>query len=177
MIPEIGLMIGAYIITRMVASMPWPEKNATAAQLVVTIFASVTVLVSGFVVYDLFTRGSAEMPSLSQVMQTHAMGISTAAANMPRKAAYKEEASNILEETKALEWAYYQQYNRFDTSAAGVGLGLVMPTGMHWHPPLINGTAGNITITMTGAVLPLSDTDSMWVTLSADGSSTHGATF
>ncbi len=64
MIPEIGLMIGAYIITRMVAAMVPPEKNGTAAQLIVTVFATVTIFITGFVMYDLFTRGAKGIPGL-----------------------------------------------------------------------------------------------------------------
>jgi len=62
-----------------------------------------------------------------------------------RKKAYKAEADNILQETKSLEWGYYMQYNLFDTTAAGANLGLVMPTGMHWNAPSINGGASLVT--------------------------------
>jgi len=92
-----------------------------------------------------------------------------------RKRAYKSEADNILQETKSLEWSYYQQYNQFDTT--GANLGLVVPPGMHWNAPSVNGGASNITITMSGAVQPLTANDSVWITLSGDGSSTGGATF
>jgi hypothetical protein len=33
-------------------------------------------------------------------------------------------------EAKTMEWAYYQQYNQFDT--AGTSFDLVLPSGMHW---------------------------------------------
>ncbi len=62
MIPEIGLMIGAYIITRMVAAVAPPEKNGAAAQLIVTAFATVTILIAAFVMFDLFTRGATGLP-------------------------------------------------------------------------------------------------------------------
>ena len=94
-----------------------------------------------------------------------------------RKKAYKAEADNILQETKSLEWSYYQQYNLFDTSATGQYVGLVMPTGMHWNAPSINGAASLITMQMSGLLAPLSGTDSVWITLSGDGSSTGGSTF
>lgn len=94
-----------------------------------------------------------------------------------RKKAYKAEADNILQETKSLEWGYYMQYNLFDTTAAGANLGLVMPTGMHWNAPSINGGASLVTVTMSGKISPLGATDSVWITLSGDGSSTGGATF
>jgi hypothetical protein len=64
MIPEIGLMIGAYIITRMIAAVAPPEKNGMAAQLIVTVFATCTILITAFVMYDLFTRGAKGIPGL-----------------------------------------------------------------------------------------------------------------
>jgi prepilin-type N-terminal cleavage/methylation domain-containing protein len=94
-----------------------------------------------------------------------------------RKKAYKSEADNILQETKTLEWAYYQQWGSFDTTATGASINLVMPNGAHWNSPSINGGAANITITMSGSVSPLTTSDSVWLTLSGDGSSGGGATF
>jgi type II secretory pathway pseudopilin PulG len=92
-----------------------------------------------------------------------------------RKKAYKAEASNILQEAKTLEWAYYQQYNAFDTTGASIGL--VMPGGSHWNPPAVTGVVGSIQITMSGALSPVGPTDSVWITLSGDGSSTGGSSF
>jgi prepilin-type N-terminal cleavage/methylation domain-containing protein len=92
-----------------------------------------------------------------------------------RKKAYKAEADNILQETKTLEWAYYQQYNTFDS--AGTQLGLAMPSGAHWNTPAISGGNTNVTITMSGLLSPLAATDSVFITLSSDGSSTGGSTF
>src|SRR5207302_3724433 len=43
-----------------------------------------------------------------------------------RKKAYKSEADNILQEAKTLEWAYYQQYNTFDTTAALTNIALAI---------------------------------------------------
>ena len=92
-----------------------------------------------------------------------------------RKKAYKAEADNLLQEAKTLEWAYYQQYNAFD--ATGASIGFVMPGGSYWNAPTITGTAQSIQITMSGKLSPLGPTDSVWITLSGDGSSTGGATF
>ena len=95
-----------------------------------------------------------------------------------RKKAYKAEADNILQEAKTLEWSYYQQYNTFDTTATMTQIGLLMPGGSHWNPPACSGcTAQNVTIVMSGLLAPLLATDSAWITLSGDGSSTGGATF
>lgn len=92
-----------------------------------------------------------------------------------RKKAYKAEADNILQEVKTLEWAYYQQYNSFDST--GSSIGFAMPGGSHWNSPSISGTATSVQITMSGAQNPLGPTDSVWITLSGDGSSAGGATF
>ena len=95
-----------------------------------------------------------------------------------RKKAYKAEADNILQEVKSLEWAYYQQYNTFDSSATLSLIALPMPGGSHWNPPACTGCTGqNVTIVMSGALNPLLATDSVWVTLSSDGTSTGGQTF
>ncbi len=92
-----------------------------------------------------------------------------------RKKAYKAEADNLLQEAKTLQWAYYQQYNSFDTTGASIGF--VMPGGSYWNPPTITGTPQSIQITMTGKLSPLASTDSVWITLSSDGSSAGGSTF
>ena len=96
-----------------------------------------------------------------------------------RKKAYKSEADNILQEAKTLEWAYYQQYNTFDSTAALTYVQLSMPSGAHWFAPACSGacTAQSITILMSGSLAPLAATDSVWITLSGDGSSGGGATF
>ena len=91
-----------------------------------------------------------------------------------RKKAYKAEADNLLQEVMTLQWAYYQQYNSFDTTGASIGF--VMPGGSHWNAPAISGT-NPITITMTGTLPPLTNSDSVWITLSSDGSSSGGSTF
>jgi type IV pilus assembly protein PilA len=93
-----------------------------------------------------------------------------------RKKAYKAEADNVLQESKTLEWAYYQQYNLFDTS--GNSIGLVTPGGMHWGAPTFGGSNNqSISIMMTGATSPLTTTDSVWILLYSDGSSGGGASF
>ena len=94
-----------------------------------------------------------------------------------QKRAYKAEADNLLQEMKSLEWAYYQQWGSFDTTATASSIGLVVPGGLHWFPPSIGGTAAQITILMSGSVKPLATTDSTFVTLSSDGSSGAGTTF
>jgi hypothetical protein len=47
---------------------------------------------------------------------------------------------------------------------------------MHWSTPTISGT-DPITITMTGTAPPLTSTDTVWITLASDGSSSGGSTF
>src|SRR5947208_15681954 len=92
-----------------------------------------------------------------------------------RKKAYKAEGDNILQEAKTLEWAYYQQYNTFDS--AGTQIGLSMPGGAHWASPSFAGNAQLITILMSGSLAPLAGTDSIWLWLSADGTSGTSSTF
>lgn len=93
-----------------------------------------------------------------------------------RKAAYKAEADNVLQEAKSLEWAYYQQYNLFDTG--GTSVGLITPGGMHWGTPTFAGTNNrSISIMMTGSTSPLATTDSVWILLYSDGASSGGTSF
>ena len=95
-----------------------------------------------------------------------------------RKKAYKAEGDNLLQEAKTLEWAYYQQYNTFDTTAGMTNLGYVMPGGSHWSSPAVTFTGAQlITMLVSGTLSPLAATDSLWLTLSGDGSSSGGSTF
>ena len=93
-----------------------------------------------------------------------------------RKKAYLAEADNVLQEAKTLEWAYYQQYNLFDTT--GSNIGLQTPGQMHWGSPVISGTSNaQVTMSMTGTVSPLAGADTVSVILYSDGSSAGGSTF
>ncbi len=95
-----------------------------------------------------------------------------------RKKAYKSEADNILQEAKTLEWAYYQQFNVFDTTLNMTSANLVMPAGSSWHSPQVAASgSASIQITMSGLLTPLAATDSVWIALSGDGSSGSGASF
>lgn len=95
-----------------------------------------------------------------------------------RKSAYKEEADNLLQEARTLEWSYYQQYNLFDTTGASIGL---VPAGhMHWATPSFGGTAGqSVQVLLTGcaACSPIGTADSVSVILYSDGSANGGSTF
>jgi len=56
MIPQIGLMVGLYILTRMFQLLlPEGEKRQNVF---VTVLAGITVVVTVFVIADLFIRGS-----------------------------------------------------------------------------------------------------------------------
>jgi len=55
MIPEIGLMVGFYIITRMVSLLM--RKGERKENIVVYVLAVITILITAFVIYDLFTGG------------------------------------------------------------------------------------------------------------------------
>jgi len=56
MIPEIGLMVGFYIITRMVSLLM--RKGERKENIVVYVLAVITILITAFVIYDLFTGGA-----------------------------------------------------------------------------------------------------------------------
>ena len=96
-----------------------------------------------------------------------------------RKAAYKAEAENLLQEARTLEWSYYQQYNLFDVS--GTSIGFAAPGGMHWVPPAFSGNnAQSILMVMSGcgaSCSPIGSADQVSVILYSDGSSAGGATF
>ncbi len=96
-----------------------------------------------------------------------------------RKNAYKVEAENVLQEARTLEWAYYQQYNFFDTS--GTSIGFAAPGGMHWASPSFGGsTTQSIQVLMSGCASgcsPVGTADAVSVILYSDGSSASGSTF
>ena len=95
-----------------------------------------------------------------------------------RKSAYRAEADNVLQEAKSMEWAYYQQFNLFDTS--GTSIGLTPPGGMHWAAPDFGGAIdGSVSIQMTGCATcsPIASGDSVWILLYSDGSSAGGSSF
>jgi prepilin-type N-terminal cleavage/methylation domain-containing protein len=96
-----------------------------------------------------------------------------------RKAAYKTEAENLLQEVRTLEWSYYQQYNMFDVS--GTSIGFAAPGGMHWVPPVFSGNnSQSVQMVMSGcgaSCSPIGTADQVSVILYSDGSSAGGATF
>jgi hypothetical protein len=61
LIPDIGVMIAAYIITRMAALLgqPSPEANVISK-----ILAAITILVALFVSIDLVATGSRNIPNI-----------------------------------------------------------------------------------------------------------------
>jgi len=54
MIPAIALMVGAYIITRMVAIIADKEETSILS----TIFAAITILISLYCIYTVFSAGA-----------------------------------------------------------------------------------------------------------------------
>jgi hypothetical protein len=56
MLPEIGLMIGVYIIARMVSFLT--RKELRAESVVVKVFAGISIFVTVIVPIDLLSRGS-----------------------------------------------------------------------------------------------------------------------
>ena len=61
MIPDIGMMVGAYIFTRMIGVLVGPD--ATGAWTAVEAFcAFITMVITVLAVYDLVTRGASIPP-------------------------------------------------------------------------------------------------------------------
>jgi len=95
-----------------------------------------------------------------------------------RKQTYKLEARGILQEAKTLAWVYYQEHDAFDGTPGMTRAGLAMPEGAHWHAPeVVADGAAAVRITLRGAVAPLAGTDSVWITVSSDGTSEGGSSF
>ncbi len=96
-----------------------------------------------------------------------------------RKNAYKTEADNVLLEAKTLEWAYYQQFDLFDTS--GTLIGFTPPGGMHWAAPVFSGANNqSIQVLMSGCgalCSPIETSDQVSLILYSDGSSSGGSSF
>lgn len=63
MIPDIGVMVGAYIFTRMFAVIAPLDNRTSIGHILETIFALITMFIALVVMYDLVTRG-ASMPSI-----------------------------------------------------------------------------------------------------------------
>jgi uncharacterized membrane protein YciS (DUF1049 family) len=59
MISEIGLMIGLYIITRMFQTLL--AQGERRQNVFVSILAGITIVVSAFVIADLFIRGAGDI--------------------------------------------------------------------------------------------------------------------
>ena len=60
MIPDSGLMVGAYIITRMISFLTRKEEKAESV--IVKVFTVITILVTVVSVLDLLTRGAPSTP-------------------------------------------------------------------------------------------------------------------
>jgi hypothetical protein len=63
MIPDIGLMIGLYIITRMISFLS--RKETRAENIIVKSFAVITIIVTVISIIDLFSHGTS-IPSFGQ---------------------------------------------------------------------------------------------------------------
>ena len=59
MIPEIGVMVGLYIVTRMVEMMAGQNRLGVTS---VRVFGGVTVIVAVFTMIDLISRGTQGLP-------------------------------------------------------------------------------------------------------------------
>ena len=64
MIAESGIMIGFYIITRMVSLIRERVRTSGMVGLVVWVFALITILVAIAVIIDLSLRGTGQVPGM-----------------------------------------------------------------------------------------------------------------
>lgn len=94
-----------------------------------------------------------------------------------RKRAYRAEAVNLLQELKALSWAYYQEYDRFPNNPAEVSF--AMPAGSVWNTPSVSLTDTTaITWKLTGkGTRTVGPSDECSVTLTTEGASTQTCNF
>jgi type IV pilus assembly protein PilA len=94
-----------------------------------------------------------------------------------RKRAYRAEAVNLLQELKALSWAYYQEYDRFPSSPTEISF--VMPAGSVWDAPTASPTDSTaITWTLSGkGTRGVGPSDQCSVTLTTEGASTQTCNF
>jgi type IV pilus assembly protein PilE len=92
-----------------------------------------------------------------------------------RKRAYKAEAQNILQELKTLSWAYYQEYNAFNTT--NISSGFQMPAGASWTNPEGSGSSTTVTWTVTGASNTPVENETCSVILEGTGKSNQGCSF
>ncbi|MDR7556483.1 MAG: type II secretion system protein [Armatimonadota bacterium] len=93
-----------------------------------------------------------------------------------RKRAYKAEAQNLLQELKTLSWAYYQEYDRFNTSLTS--LGFVMPSGASWNTPTGAGDGTQtVTWTLTGSTGTPVENNTCSLILFGNGDSQQGCNF
>ena len=96
-----------------------------------------------------------------------------------RKSAYRAEADHVLQETKTMEWAYYQQFDKFDISGSSIGFS--PPGGMHWASPSFGGIVdASVQILMTGCAsgcAPIGTGDRVSLVLYSDGTLSGGSSF
>jgi hypothetical protein len=64
MIPDIGMMIGAYIFVRMISFLT--RTGEQKESIVVKIFAVITILITIICTFDLLIHGTTSMPSYSR---------------------------------------------------------------------------------------------------------------
>jgi hypothetical protein len=57
-IPEIGLMVGLYVITRIVQLLLTTSAHGSGVERFTKLLALLTMLVTGFVMFDLVVRGT-----------------------------------------------------------------------------------------------------------------------
>jgi len=84
-----------------------------------------------------------------------------------RKQAYAAEALAVLNEMKALQWSYYQRHNTFAEELEA--LGFRAPAGSHWLYEMTEADEDQVVIRATGTARPLERSDTITLTLTAEG--------
>jgi type IV pilus assembly protein PilA len=84
-----------------------------------------------------------------------------------RKQAYQAEAIAVLSELKALEWSYLLKHDAF-TDDLEV-LGFKPPSGARWTYEVTDADEERVVIRATGNARPLERTDTVTLTLTAEG--------
>lgn len=84
-----------------------------------------------------------------------------------RKQAYSAEAVSVLNEIKASQWSYFQRHDTFATELEDIGF--KPPTGSRWRYSIEEADEDHVVIKATGAARPLESTDTITLTLTAEG--------
>ncbi|MBI4279348.1 MAG: prepilin-type N-terminal cleavage/methylation domain-containing protein [Armatimonadetes bacterium] len=92
-----------------------------------------------------------------------------------RKQAYGAEALATISELKALQWSYYQRNGKFADNLDAMGF--KPPAGSRWVYEVAEATEDRVVIRATGHAAPLTRSDTVTLTLTAEGEAKVESTF